>query len=293
MTFASPFVPSDLGSRFRRAGSQGTAARRPRGLTIVIPNWNHRNFLPRSIRSARAAVAALRDIGEPAEVLVIDDASRDGSQRQLRSLSYFYGWDDVSTVFLNENQGLCAVRNLGLQLARYRYALFLDADNEVDRTGVSYLYRAADQTGAIFCYGSLLDVRAGQVVGIRSNEAATSQLTVGNYVDALALVDADEVIAVGGYTNDREMQYWADWELVLHLIAEESLIVFVPVIAGRYHMLPVSMLAESADRQQEDVQVVRRTYWQTGSLHWNRAPLGRVFHPDVGFLDEGWHHDKD
>jgi glycosyltransferase involved in cell wall biosynthesis len=288
MTFASPYVPTDLGSRFRRSGVHNAAARRPSGVTIVIPNWNHRAFLPRSIRSARSAVAALGEIGVPGEVLVIDDASRDGSVRQLRSLSSFYGWDDVSTVFLDENSGLCAVRNLGLGLARYRYALVLDADNEVDPAGVSTLYRAAHGTGAVLCYGNLLDVRAGEVVGVRSNEVPTYQLTVDNYIDALALVDADEAVAVGGYTSDHKLQYWADWEFLLHLIAEESLIVFVPTIVGRYHVLPVSMLADSAVRQKDDRNVLRRTYWQTGTLDWNRASLGRVFHPDVGYLDEGW-----
>jgi glycosyltransferase involved in cell wall biosynthesis len=288
MTFASPFVRTDPGSGFRRSGTSDAGAGRPNGVTIVIPNWNHRAFLPRSIRSARAAVAALGEMGVPAEVVVIDDASRDGSARQLRSLSHFYGWDDVSTVFLEENQGLCAVRNLGLHVSRYRYGLFLDADNEVDPVGVVALYRAARATGAILSYGNLLDIRAGEAIGIRSNEAPTNQLTVDNYIDALALVDVDEAIAVGGYTTDRQLQYWADWEFLLHLVAEESLIVFVPVVVGRYHVVPLSMLAVSATVQKDDRHSLRRTYWQTGSLDWNRAPLGRVYHPEVGYLDEGW-----
>ena len=125
-------------------------------------------------------------------------------------------------------------------------------------------------------------------MGVRSNEVPTYQLTVDNYIDALALVDADEAVALGGYTSDHQLQYWADWEFLLHLIAEESLIVFVPTIVGRYHVLPVSMLADSAVRQKDDRHILRRTYWQTGTLDWNRASLGRVFHPDVGYLDEGW-----
>ena len=55
------------------------------GVTIAIPNWNHEILLPRSIASALRAVDLLRNEGVPAEVLVIDDASRDGSQTLLRS----------------------------------------------------------------------------------------------------------------------------------------------------------------------------------------------------------------
>lgn len=281
-------VHVELEHRFRPTRDHGSASGRPPGVTVVIPNWNHRPFLPRSIRSARATLAALAALGVRGEVLVIDDCSRDGSVRQLRSLSYFYGWEDVSTVFLDQNIGLSGVRNLGLQMAKYRYALMLDADNEILPEGVSTLYRAAAQTGTAFCYGNLLDVSNGRVVGIRSNGLATSQLTLANYIDALALVNVEEALAIGGYLDNRDLQHWADWEFLLHLIAEELLIVFVPVIAGRYHMLPESMIATTAERQKSDVNVMKRMFFQTGSLAWNPAPLGRAFHPDIGYLDEGW-----
>ena len=277
----------DLVARFRRIKIPGSATRRPSGVTIVIPNWNHRSYLPRSIGNAvpRSSPA---ELGTDGEVLVIDDCSRDGSVRQLRSLSYFYGWPDVSTVYLDQNLGLGAVRDLGLRLAKYEYALFLDADNEVKPAGVSALFRAAHQTGATFCYGNLLDMCDRTVVGVRSYEVPTYQLTIANYIDALALVDVDEAILLGGYVEDRDLQHWADWEFVLHVLAEESLTVFVPVIVGRYHILPESMIVSTAERQMDDLNLLRRMYWQTGPLAWNRTPLGRMYHPDIGFLDEGW-----
>lgn len=287
MTAAEP-LGMDLDHRFRATRDSGSTGGRPAGLTVVIPNWNHRPFLPRSIRSALAALAELATLGVPGEVIVIDDCSRDSSVRLLRSLSYFYGWTEVSTVYLQRNIGLCGVRNLGLQLAKYRFALMLDADNEVLPEGVAALYKTASQTGAAFCYGNLLDVNEGHVVGVRSNGVATSQLTVDNYVDALALVNVEEALAIGGYIDNRDLQHWADWEFLLHLVSEELLIVFVPVVVGRYHILPESMITTTAERQKTDVNVMRRMYWQTGSLAWNRAPFGRVYHPGIGYLDEGW-----
>ena len=92
---------------------------RPRGLSVVIPNWNHRAYLPRAIRSARAAVAAVEAMGLPGEVLVIDDGSRDGSTRLLRSLAGLYGWNDVATLFLRQDVGLVGVRNIGLRNAEF------------------------------------------------------------------------------------------------------------------------------------------------------------------------------
>ena len=61
------------------------------GLTIVIPNWNHQPYLPRSIRSALQGLKRLEEDGYSGEIIVIDDASRDGSQKLLRSIQMLYG----------------------------------------------------------------------------------------------------------------------------------------------------------------------------------------------------------
>ncbi|MBF6557136.1 MAG: glycosyltransferase family 2 protein [Acidimicrobiales bacterium] len=261
-------------------------------MTIAIPNWNHRGFLPRSIRSARAAIASMREAGFPGEVLVIDDASRDGSGSFLRSLDGMYGWDDVSVLLQAENGGLAAVRNRALELTRFSHVLFLDADNEVLPSGVVTLFRAAIDTGAAYCYGNLLDVCEGEVVGIRSNEGPTLRLTATNYIDALALVDGQRALAIGGYSVDPRsaMAYWEDWEFVLHLIAEESELVFVPTIVGNYYVLPLSMLTDSknAEHAERDLRTIRRIYAQTGTREWDPERIGRVYHPDIGYLDEGW-----
>jgi succinoglycan biosynthesis protein ExoO len=261
----------------------------PVGLTIMIPNWNHRSFLPRSISTARESIESIRELGYPGEVLVIDDASRDGSGRFLRSLDGFYGWDDVSVLLLQENIGLAAVRNLGLELTRFSHVLFLDADNEVFPFGVTTLFRAALDTGSVYCYGNLLDIQQGRAVGIRSNEAPTLRLTVENYIDALALVDAKQALALGGYADDPRFGFCEDWEFALHLVAEESGITFVPTVVGNYHVLPLSMITESdVPKRERFTAQMRRVYSQSGTREWDPERVGRVYHPDIGFLDEGW-----
>ena len=91
------------------------------GLTIVIPNWNHRPYLPRSIHSALQGLKRLEEDGYSGEIIAIDDASRDGSQKLLRSVQMLYGEPTVKTKFLPQNLGLPRVRNLGLQMSKYRY----------------------------------------------------------------------------------------------------------------------------------------------------------------------------
>ncbi len=259
------------------------------GLTVIIPNWNHRNFLPRSIRSAREALAAVDELGYPGEILVVDDTSRDGSSQLLRSLAGLYGWEDVSTVFLEQNVGPAAVRNIGIELATYSHILFLDADNEVFPTGVATLFRAATETRAALCYGNLLDIREGESVGIRSNDAPTLRLATDNTIDTLAVVDTRQARAAGGYCGDRRLEANEDHEFLLHLISEERELVFVPTVVGYYHLLPGSLLHSNTSQSLWDKnQMIIRIFSQTGKRDWDPERVGRIYHPDLGYLDEGW-----
>lgn len=258
------------------------------GLTIIIPSWNHRRYLPRCIASAVGAARSLECAGVPVEILAIDDASRDGSQKLLRSFAMTY--DHLFTVFLPENHGLPFVRNLGLQWARYRYALLLDSDNEVVAENLLIFVRAIIDTRAALVYGNLLDRShsSGQCVGLRSNEPATLRLTLGNYIDAFALLDVDTILQLGGYSQDPRLYGLEDWELLLHLIAEEARLVFVPVVMGYYYVNPLSMITEANMQADKTFTAVRRMFAQSGTQEWDPRRVCRIYHPDAGFLDEGW-----
>src|SRR5262245_34268050 len=76
------------------------------GVTIVIPNCNHDFVLPRSIKAALLAAKDLGRHGVPAEILVIDDGSRDGSLTLLRKLEALYCEQGLQVVALSSNSGI-------------------------------------------------------------------------------------------------------------------------------------------------------------------------------------------
>src|SRR5947208_1489327 len=96
--------PCGTGVRTMKAQAQA-------GVTIPIPNWNHEILLPRSISSAMRAMQLLREQGMPAEVMVVDDYSRDGSPTLLRQLEALYYKDGFRCLAFGANAGLAAVRN--------------------------------------------------------------------------------------------------------------------------------------------------------------------------------------
>jgi glycosyltransferase involved in cell wall biosynthesis len=254
------------------------------GVTIFIPNWNHRPYLPRSINSALRAVGHLKEAGFSAEVLVIDDASRDGSQKLLRSIQMLYGETHLKTLFLKRNLGLPRIRNIALQVSRFRYVCLMDADNELVPYNLPLFAQSIMEANAALVYGNLIDKRGEEVTGLRSGQAVSMRLLKGNYIDAFALVDAKKLLRVGGYTSSPRAYAREDWEMLLHLIAEEEKIVFVPAVMGYYHLSPGSMVQET--HAKEAKALMQRIFAQTGMREWDPVRVGHIYHPAVGFVDQ-------
>ena len=270
-----------------------TESKAENGVTIFVPNWNHRPYLPRSIRSALRAIDRLGEAGYSGELLIIDDASRDGSQKFLRTVRLLYEDAPLQTVFLEHNHGLPRLRNLAMRISRYRHVCMLDADNELVAHNLPLFLQSSLETGAALVHGLLLDKREGKMTGVRSDNVASMRLTAGNYIDAFALLDATKVLRAGGFVTDQRLYGYEDWEMMLHLIAEEEEIVFVPVVMGYYHLTPGSMYAETAEGKgptprsaaPEVVTLLRRMFAQTGTREWDSVRVGRIYHPEVGYID--------
>jgi hypothetical protein len=97
-------------------GPEARAA--PPRFSIIITFYNQRNFIKDAVDSA----FALRNAG--LEIIVVDDASTDGSQEILKQYR-----DSVQVVCLETNQGACAARDRGASLATGEYLVFLDGDD--------------------------------------------------------------------------------------------------------------------------------------------------------------------
>lgn len=92
-------------------------------ITVVIPAYNYAQSL------RRAAVSVIEQLNEHAEILIIDDGSTDDTPQVLQQLSLDY--PGTFRTFRQENAGLAAVRNKGLDCSSGRYLMFLDADDEM------------------------------------------------------------------------------------------------------------------------------------------------------------------
>ncbi len=254
------------------------------GVTIVIPNWNHEIFISRSIASAMRGVEILKDEGIAAETLVVDDQSRDGSVAMLRQLESIYFDRGLRVLSLGKNQGLAAARNYGLTEARYRYNVYLDADNELVPENLPYFYRALRETEAAAAFGNLLvrEMNSRSALGVISNQSIQPTIFRGNYVDAFSMVDRIQLLDVGRY--DSTCVAHEDYEMWLHLASNGRRVAFVPVTMGYYYINSNSMIKDHGQNTQANHRI-NRIFDQVGA----RAQLPMAsncfrYHPDLGCL---------
>ena len=92
-------------------------------ITVVIPAYQSAETIERALKSV--ALQTLR----PAEVIVIDDGSKDGTADIARRATDLFD-DSTLTVIEQENEGPGSARNTGLRRAQTDLVAFLDADDE-------------------------------------------------------------------------------------------------------------------------------------------------------------------
>ena len=132
--------------------------------SFVIPVFNGEQFVAEAIESC------LSQTWSPEKIVVVDDASTDGTRSLLERFHKDHP-DIIEPVFLSENGGRSVALNAGIERVSTRYCLFLDADdvselNRVEKQvqfmdgnpdvfASSGFVRYIDQHGRIFASGTL------------------------------------------------------------------------------------------------------------------------------------------
>ena len=113
-------------------------------LSIIIVNWNSARFSIACIESIRSSTG-----GPGVEIIVVDNASTDGSCRALRE-----HFPDLKLISSPENLGFARANNLGFEACSGRNVLFLNPDTEIVGPAVNLMIACLDSCpdiGAVGC----------------------------------------------------------------------------------------------------------------------------------------------
>jgi glycosyltransferase involved in cell wall biosynthesis len=114
-------------------------------ISVIVPVYNGEKYINTCINSL------LQQTFKNIEIIIIDDGSTDNSCQMAKKYPV--------TVFHQENKGLSAARNAGMELATSEYIHFLDVDDSINAQFYEKFASAIDRHDAdIFCGGMLNEV---------------------------------------------------------------------------------------------------------------------------------------
>jgi glycosyltransferase involved in cell wall biosynthesis len=180
-------------------------------VSVYLPTRNRASLLPRALDSV------LRQDHRELEVLVVDDASDDGTPEVLSRIA---ARDPRVRVFRRPSPGGApAARNHALREASGRYVTGLDDDDEMLPQRISSLLGAFDEQYAFVCSGAYLN----SGTWIRPSRTSDAVITLedelyGDQAGTQVLTLLSRIREAGLF--DESMPAWQDYDLWTRLIEQ-------------------------------------------------------------------------
>ena len=182
-------------------------------VSVICLSHNHKNYIERAVKSV------LTQSYKKIEIILVDDASTDGSEQIVQDLGLKH---NIRTLILPENLGNCKAFNLGFSLSKGDFVIDLAADDvlypERLLVGVQTLTQKGETYGVHFCDIDLIDEN-GETLGTHFQRDADKKLVErvheGDmyelllekyYISTPTMMIRSEVLKqLGGY--DEELSY--------------------------------------------------------------------------------------
>jgi glycosyltransferase involved in cell wall biosynthesis len=238
--------PSDAAgdAGFRRAGPLQTfdvmrlssvvyESRRDRvaEVAVIIPLYNYAHTIVEALDSV-----VNQDIAQLSVVVVNDCSADNGEKRAIGFLErHAERFAEARVMRHHRNQGPSMSRNSGIAHTGEPFLFMLDADNRIRPPALSRLLEGLRHSGAAFAYSQLC--LFGEQDGIGQGDVwDPSRLAEGNYVDTMAMVRREALLAVGGYAALAEDGQVEDYDLWCRFVELGLRGVFLPELLCEYRV---------------------------------------------------------
>ncbi|MEI7741090.1 MAG: glycosyltransferase family 2 protein [bacterium] len=186
-------------------------------VSIIIPAWQSAGTLPGTLRTVLAQAC------EPLEVILIDDASTDETEKVIAPFR-----DRIKYLKLEKNSGAQVARNTGFRLSKGEYVMFCDSDLIFKPDAIQKLVTALEENPqASYAYSSF---KLGWKK-FTSGEFDVKKLKERNFVHTSALIRREAEPRF-----DESLKRFHDWDLWLTLLEQGKVGVWVPEIL--YKVIP-------------------------------------------------------
>ncbi|MCU1240015.1 MAG: hypothetical protein JWO71_741 [Candidatus Acidoferrum typicum] len=168
--------------------------------SIIITSHNQANFIRDAVDSA------LAQLHGPHEIIVVDDASSDGSQAILEEYV-----DTVRLIRLQNNVGAGSARNVGIEAAHGEFLVFLDGDDVLLPWALDAYRRILDSERPQIILSTMrwfergapkLDERMPEHVQVVAYETLLEKDRPYRASASALVINRDAFTKVQGWTND-------------------------------------------------------------------------------------------
>ncbi len=205
--------------------------------SVVIPCFNQGQYLAEAIQSCLTQTI-------PVEIIVVNDGSTDNTQDVIKAYSLNYNFKHI----VQENKGLSAARNAGIELATGTKILCLDAD---DRIFPTYAEKAKDIEGVV-------------VVGVHNfgdfedwvlpyHDLSLEAFKVQNRITCASWFDKSDWVKYGGFDESMK-EGKEDYDFWLTLIKNGVHFTTIPECLFEYRMKTNRM---SLDADKKEAQLLK------------------------------------
>jgi len=223
-------------------------------VSVIIPTYNRADLVGAAVESV------LKQTYTDFEVIVVDDGSQDNTSDIIRAYS-----DSRIRYFYQDNAGLGAARNTGIELARGDFLSFLDSDDLLlpEKLGFQVSQFEEDESLGFVSSGYQFIEWNGQPVAFRWPWILQPHLNLETIlygcpiVPNAVLVRTSWVRKIGGFNNN--LRRAEDFDLWSRLAAAGCSMDWSPAVLCAYRLHPGQMVRDG--KSQKEV-----TLWVLGEL---------------------------
>ncbi|AUC82082.1 glycosyltransferase family A protein [Lacinutrix sp. Bg11-31] len=201
-------------------------------VSIIVPCYNQSQFLDEALASVYHQTA------KDWECIIVDDGSKDQTKEVAKR------WCDKDSRFLyiyQENAGLSATRNTGINRAKGIYVLPLDADDKIADNYIALALSTFKKDEAIKVVYAKAEKFGSVSEKWNLKDFSLKNLSRNNMIFCSALFRKSDWERIGGY--DENMLYgWEDWELWIAMLKNGGKVVKLDNTCFFYRIKESSML---------------------------------------------------
>ena len=198
-------------------------------LSVIIPVYNVEKYLPHCLESV--LIQADNNI----EVIAINDGSIDKSPEILDQYATQY----PSLKIINQpNQGVSAARQKGITVAHGKYILFLDADDFLEASSLSILYKKSIEADADMVLMDYYTYNPDD-----QKKTYIQQISIHQYSQASLLKQmfcAERAWAVWSYIAKKELHETIKYNLVSDLSIGEDAVYTTQIVLAAHKITSIN-----------------------------------------------------